>query len=98
MSAIDEVVARATAGLASLEQTLGELSALRGRATDPSGLVTVEVDEQGGLIDLRIPESLRDVDARELGRAVVATAARAAATVAERRDRILASLHDRLND
>lgn len=93
---MDAAVAGAVASLASLEDTLHELSTARARATHPSGLVSVEVDAQGGMCGLWIAESLDDVDARDVGRAVVETAARAAQLVADRRDRILASLRGRL--
>ncbi|EME14829.1 hypothetical protein [Rhodococcus triatomae] len=95
---MDVVVARAGAGLAAMDDALHQLSTARSRVTHSSGLVAVEVDEQGGMTGLFLPDSLAGVDAGELGRAVVETAARAAQLVAERRERILASLGDRLSD
>ncbi len=95
---MDAVVARATTGLAALDDTLHQLSSARARVTHSSGLVSVEVDEQGGMCGLFFPESLSGADADELGRAVVETAARAAQLVAERRERLLASLAERLSD
>ncbi|MFC9787633.1 YbaB/EbfC family nucleoid-associated protein [Rhodococcus sp. NPDC127528] len=96
MSEIDGVVARASHGVENLEQALHGLTTLRARATHESGLVRVEVDEQGGLRDLWIAEGLARVDARDLGHAVVEAAAAAAEIVAGRRDQILASLRDAL--
>ncbi|MFE3289762.1 YbaB/EbfC family nucleoid-associated protein [Rhodococcus sp. NPDC059234] len=93
---MDPVVARAAQRIENLEQALRGLTTLRARVTHESGLVTVEVDEQGGLRDLRIVEALDRVDARDLGRAVVEATAAAAEIVAGRRDQILASLHDAL--
>lgn len=95
---MDAVVARATAGLAALDDTLHQLSSARARVTHSSGLVSVEVDEHGGMCGLFFPESLSGTDADELGRAVIETAARAAQLVAERRERLLASLAERLSD
>jgi hypothetical protein len=93
---MDRVVARASRGVENLEDALHGLTTLRARVTHESGLVSVEVDEQGGLCGLWIVEDLDRVDARDLGRAVVEAAAAAAQIVAARRDQILASLQDAL--
>ncbi|MFF0817510.1 YbaB/EbfC family nucleoid-associated protein [Rhodococcus sp. NPDC003318] len=95
-SEMDAAVARATAGLDSLEDALHQLSTARARVTHPSGLVSVEVDWQGGMSGLWIAQSLHRVDARDVARAVVEAAAHAAALVSDRRDRTLASLEGRL--
>lgn len=96
--AMEAVVARAHAGVDALEDALRDLSSARARVTHRSGLVSVEVNEHGGMCGLWLPESLDGVDAGELGRAVVETAARAAELVAERRERVLASLARQLTD
>ncbi|MGW0177387.1 YbaB/EbfC family DNA-binding protein [Rhodococcus sp. NPDC003322] len=96
--AMDAVVARAGAGLQSLEDALDQLSSARARVTHGSGLVSVEVDQHGGMCGLWLPESLDGVDARDLGRAIVETAGRAAGLVAQRREAILASLARALTD
>lgn len=94
---MDAVLATASGRLGSLEQTLHELSTARARVTHPSGLVTVEMTTDG-LTGLWIAESLVDVAASDLERAVTEAAAHAAELVAEQRDRSLASLHARLSD
>lgn len=91
---MDRVVSAAAARLESLETALHLLGGLRARVTHGSGVVSVEVDENGGMTGLWISESLDRVDATDLGRAVTETAARAADVVSTQRDRILASLHD----
>lgn len=96
--AMDAVVARACSGLAALEEAAHELSVARVRVTDDAGLVSVEVDQYGGLCRLWIAESLDGTHADDLGRTVVETAARAAELLAQRGDLTLASLARRLSD
>lgn len=91
---MDRVVSVAAAALELLETALHLLGGLRARVTHDSGVVSVEVDENGGMTGLWISESLDQVDATDLGLAVTETAARAADVVSAQRDRILASLHD----
>ncbi|SDD85998.1 hypothetical protein SAMN05444580_10760 [Rhodococcus tukisamuensis] len=91
---MDRVVSAAATRLESLETALHLLGGLRARVTHGSGVVSVEVDENGGMTGLWISESLDRVDATDLGRAVTETAASAADVVSTQRDRILASLHD----
>ncbi|MFC4602592.1 YbaB/EbfC family DNA-binding protein [Rhodococcus kronopolitis] len=93
---MDRVLADATGRVEALEAALHGLTRLRARLTHPSGVLSVEVDENGGLCGLWISEALDRVDAAELGRALTETADRAAEMVAGQRDRILASLHDAL--
>ncbi|MFD4292940.1 hypothetical protein ACFWPA_08965 [Rhodococcus sp. NPDC058505] len=95
---MDAVVTRAGTRLADLEEALHQLTTARARVTHPSGLVSVEADEHGGMCGLWLPAALGGVDAGDLGRAVVETAARAAELVAAQREQVLASLARRFTD
>ncbi|AQA22189.1 ybaB/EbfC DNA-binding family protein [Rhodococcus sp. MTM3W5.2] len=95
---MDLVVERATGMANHLEDALHNLTRARARVTHESGLVSVEVDENGGMSGLWITESIAHVDSRELAAMITATAARAAQMVADRRERILASLQAAFTD
>lgn len=95
---MDLVVERATGRVNHLEDALHNLTRMRARVTHDSGLVSVEVDEHGGMSGLWISESIAHVDARDLGAIITATAARAALMVADRREQILTSLQAAFTD
>ncbi|MFD4181648.1 YbaB/EbfC family nucleoid-associated protein [Rhodococcus sp. NPDC058514] len=95
---MDLVVERATGQVNHLEDALHNLTRARARVTHDSGLVSVEVDQNGGMSGLWISESIAHVDARELAAMITSTAARAAQMVADRRERILTSLQASFTD
>ncbi|SEM35097.1 YbaB/EbfC family nucleoid-associated protein [Rhodococcus maanshanensis] len=95
---MDLVVERAIDRANHLEDALHDLTRARARVTHDSGLVSVQVDENGGMSGLWISESIAHVDSRELAAMITATAARAAQMVADRREQILASLQASFTD
>ncbi|MFC7447630.1 YbaB/EbfC family nucleoid-associated protein [Rhodococcus daqingensis] len=95
---MDLIVERASGRVDDLENALHDLTRARARVTHDSGLVSVEVDRNGGMSGLWISESIAHVDARELATMITTTAARAAQMVADRRERILTSLQAAFTD
>lgn len=91
---MDAIVERAAAQLNLLDDALAALHAIRAEAVSDDGRVRVEVDGNGSPTALWLSESLHDVDARELARAVVATAHHAAAAATAERIRITSALFD----
>ncbi|QBJ95413.1 YbaB/EbfC family DNA-binding protein [Rhodococcus sp. ABRD24] len=91
---MDALVARATAQVDLLEETLTALQSIRAVASSEDGRVRAEVDGHGTLTGLWLSESLLDVDARALAQTITHTAHRAAAAAAEERIRVTTALYD----
>ncbi|MFM1724886.1 MULTISPECIES: YbaB/EbfC family nucleoid-associated protein [Rhodococcus] len=91
---MDALVERATARLDLLDGALSALHAVRAEAVSDDGRVRVEVDGNGSPTGLWLSDSLQDLDAAVLARAVTHTAHLAAAAAAEERNRITSELFD----
>ncbi len=76
--AMDELEARAQRQLDGLRDFEEKLRAISVRATSSDGLVTVEVDAKGALVDLRLEHGANELGAGRLADQIVTTAALAA--------------------
>ncbi len=76
--AMDELEARAARQLDGLRGFDEKLQAISARVTSVDGLVTVEVDAKGALVDLRLEHGANELGAARLGEAIVTTSALAA--------------------
>jgi DNA-binding protein YbaB len=92
----DDTMALARARAAAMGRATGELTALRGRARSPDGGVEAVVDGRGGLVSLRLAESVARLPADTVGALIVATAHAAATDATGRRRRVLGDLLDEL--
>ncbi|HLS76879.1 MAG TPA: YbaB/EbfC family nucleoid-associated protein [Nocardia sp.] len=79
MSAMDELEDRVRRQLDRIRDLGDRMTAVRAQASSPGGEVTVVVDGDGALRDLRFSEGIRRLGPAEFERMVVETAARAAA-------------------
>jgi YbaB/EbfC DNA-binding family len=91
----DDTMALARARAAAMGRATGELTAL-GRARSPDGGVEAVVDGRGGLVSLRLAESVARLPADTIGALIVATAHAAATDATGRRRRVLGDLLDEL--
>ncbi|MDS1113964.1 YbaB/EbfC family nucleoid-associated protein [Gordonia westfalica] len=78
---MDELEARAARQLDGLRGFDEKLQAISARVTSVDGLVTVEVDAKGALVDLRLEHGANELGAARLGEAIVTTSALAAQKV-----------------
>ncbi|MBD0860868.1 YbaB/EbfC family nucleoid-associated protein [Gordonia sp. zg691] len=75
---MDELEARANRQLDGLRGFQEKLQAISVRETSADGLVTVEVDGKGALVDLRLAHGANELGAARLAEQIVATSALAA--------------------
>lgn len=93
MSAMDALVADATAKLEHLETALEALQQLRERYTTRDGAITAEVDGHGALTGLWLDESVATLAAKEVGPAITQACQEAAARAGVRRAAVLTELN-----
>lgn len=75
---MDELMARVDRQLTMMRDLADKLKAVRGTAVSEDGTVTVTVDGNGAMLDLRLSEDIEGLSAREFGNLVTSTAAQAA--------------------
>ncbi|EOM75442.1 YbaB/EbfC family DNA-binding protein [Rhodococcus rhodnii] len=95
---IDAIVERVQNQVAVLDQALGDLQGVRGRASSPDGLVTAEVDGNGALVGLWIDDAVARHDAAHVAMLVTQTASRAAADASAHREQLMATFADDFAD
>ncbi|MGW0003349.1 YbaB/EbfC family nucleoid-associated protein [Nocardia grenadensis] len=76
--AMDELEARAGNALNRLRDLTDQMKAVRVRKVSPDGVVTVEVDGNGAMLDLELSARTAQLSPKEFERILVSTAAEAA--------------------
>ncbi|MGW0250973.1 YbaB/EbfC family nucleoid-associated protein [Nocardia goodfellowii] len=91
---MDEIEARAHRVLNRLRDLGDEMAKIRGRETSEDGAVTVEVDGNGALRDLRFTGAVSRMSPGEFEQAVVSTAHRAAAQAMARMGELITEFNE----
>ncbi|WP_405489176.1 YbaB/EbfC family nucleoid-associated protein [Nocardia sp. NBC_00511] len=89
VSSMDELQEQVRRQLYRFQDLSDQMAAVRGRETSEDGAVTVEVDGNGALQDLRFSSAVSRMTPAEFERAVVGTSAAAARRAFERRAEIV---------
>ncbi|MFC9995466.1 YbaB/EbfC family nucleoid-associated protein [Nocardia sp. NPDC127526] len=88
-NAMNELVRELHERLARIQELNAAIAAMRVRESSPDGVVTVEVDGNGALLDLELTRGVTELSAGELAAGIVATADSAVRKVfAERADAV----------
>ncbi|MQY29942.1 YbaB/EbfC family nucleoid-associated protein [Nocardia aurantia] len=90
---MDALVAQATEKLEALEAALFGLKQVRGRFTSDDGLVSVEVDSDGALIDLALAESVSGHTPADVGQLIIWACQQAATDAGRQRSEVVATLN-----
>ncbi|MEV6273917.1 YbaB/EbfC family nucleoid-associated protein [Nocardia sp. NPDC051832] len=91
---MDEIEARAQRALNRLRDLGDEMAKVRGQETSEDGAVTVEVDGNGTLRDLRFTSAVSRMSPSEFEQAVVSTAHRAAAQAMGRMGELITDFNE----
>ncbi|MEU8896850.1 YbaB/EbfC family nucleoid-associated protein [Nocardia sp. NPDC048505] len=91
---MDEIEARAQRALNRLRDLGDEMKKVRGRESSEDGAVTVEVDGNGALVDLRFTSAVSRMSPSEFEQAVVGTARRAAAIAMGRMGELITEFNE----
>ncbi|MGI5221267.1 YbaB/EbfC family nucleoid-associated protein [Nocardia sp. CA-290969] len=91
---MDALVAGATQKLEALEAALYGLKQVRGRFTTEDGMVSVEVDSDGALADLRLSEAVTSLAPAEASQLILWACRQAAEDAGGRRSEVIAALNE----
>ncbi|MBF6133823.1 YbaB/EbfC family DNA-binding protein [Nocardia otitidiscaviarum] len=96
IESMDELQARVNGQLNRLLDLQDAMVAVRMRETSPDGAITVEVDGNGGLVDLELGTPVSRMSPEEFERVLVDTCATAAGRVFAERSRLVVDFNDEM--
>ncbi|MGY4102267.1 YbaB/EbfC family nucleoid-associated protein [Nocardia sp. R16R-3T] len=91
---MDELMAGVARRLYRLRDLTDDMAGVRGRESAPNGSITVTVDGNGTLLDLRFSQAVSRMTPAEFESALVATAAAAARRAFERRSELVTAFNE----
>ncbi|MEV5649108.1 YbaB/EbfC family nucleoid-associated protein [Nocardia sp. NPDC052254] len=94
VSVMDELVARSERQLERMRDLGDRMAGVRVRESSPDGVVTVEVDGNGALLDLVFSPLVNRLSPKEFEQLVVSTAQSAAARAFARRGELITAFNE----